>query len=248
MIRLKPITAEENADGLIEVHTPTPINGKRVNLFTREQLDAMTFNGQMTAEGVQAVADEGSAVAGAPVQPVVEVPTEEAPAVTPIPTEKLGKEVRSAYHLVPIERTMEDLHDGALEQEEIDALVQARIDEAQKAVEAIEKKKPVIGASKEAYLAAKQQWQAYMDDARQRLDYYNELQKREDELKAQTMEQPTVEEIVPQAANEMQEVTEPVGETDNLSSSETELLDRGCLDKSCQNRTQSKWCDYRQSR
>ena len=35
------ITADADADGRYEVYTETPINGKRVNLFTREELDNM---------------------------------------------------------------------------------------------------------------------------------------------------------------------------------------------------------------
>lgn len=46
------ITADENEDGLYEVYTEDPINGKRVNLFTRDDLDAMLVehNGQAIAE------------------------------------------------------------------------------------------------------------------------------------------------------------------------------------------------------
>lgn len=36
------ITTEQNEDGKFEVYTEEPINGKRVNLFTAEELDAMT--------------------------------------------------------------------------------------------------------------------------------------------------------------------------------------------------------------
>ena len=129
-----------------------------------------------------------------------------APAVAPIPIEKRGKEERAAYHLAPIERTLEDLHDGALEPNEITALINARIKEAYNDVQALEKKKPtepkkpVMGASKEAYLIAKAQvkadferaqseWQTSMDEAQQRLNYYNELYAREQEItKSETRE------------------------------------------------------------
>lgn len=134
------------------------------------------------------------------------VPEAEAPAVAPvvnevapIPTEKRGNVERAAYHLVPIERTMEDLHDGQLDQSEVQELINARIKEAYNDVQALEKKKPKepkkpkMEGSKEAYLAAKvqakeefdkaqTQWQASMDEAKQRLDYYNELYAREQEI------------------------------------------------------------------
>lgn len=38
---LGSITAEPNADGQYEVYTEEPINGKKVNLFTRDELDSM---------------------------------------------------------------------------------------------------------------------------------------------------------------------------------------------------------------
>ena len=96
-------------------------------------------------------------------------------APAPIPMEKRGKEERAAYHLVPIERIMEDLHDGTLEPDEIVGLIDARIKEAENDVKNVEKKKPVIGADKNAYVAAKQQWQADMEAAKAKLDYYNQL-------------------------------------------------------------------------
>ena len=44
------ITAEENADGKIEVYTEAPVNGKKVNMFTRDELDGMLLekNGEET--------------------------------------------------------------------------------------------------------------------------------------------------------------------------------------------------------
>ena len=163
-------------------------DGKELSIGTDE------LNQWREEAGVKAESEE----VNVNVAPVVEVAA--------IPTEKRGKEERAAYHLAPIERTLEDLHDGALEPNEITALINARIKEAYNDVQALEKKKPtepkkpVMGASKEAYLVAKAkakadyekaqaEWQTSMDEAQQRLNYYNELYAREQEItKSETRE------------------------------------------------------------
>ncbi len=118
-------------------------------------------------------------------------------APAPIPVEKRGKEERAAYHMVPIERTMEDLHDGTLEPDEIVGLIDARIKEAENDVKNVEKKKPVIGADKNAYVAAKQQWQADMEAAKAKLDYYNQLKAINAEVTRSEMRE-AVEAVEPQ--------------------------------------------------
>lgn len=49
------ITAEADADGRYEVYTEEPINGKRVNMFTREELDGMLveYNGEAVGNGAE---------------------------------------------------------------------------------------------------------------------------------------------------------------------------------------------------
>ena len=142
------------------------ISTEMLNALRGEAGVAQTENGKVEGENE--------------VAPVVETPAQtelpkEKQTPAPIPVEKRGKEERAAYHLVPIERTMEDLHDGTLEPDEIVGLIDARIKEAESDVKAVEKKKPVIGADKNAYVAAKQQWQADMEAAKAKLDYYNQL-------------------------------------------------------------------------
>ena len=115
--------------------------------------------------------------------------------------EKRGKEERAAYHLVPIERTMEDLDANELTQEEKELFTQANIDEITKDIEALDKIEPKMGANIQAYKTAKQQWQSTRDDLQARLDYYNALMGRlkqpvvEVAAVEQTSEQPAVESV-----------------------------------------------------
>ena len=53
------VTASENADGLIEVFTDQPVNGYRINLYTREQLDEIT-KPKEKAEPISAEQENGA--------------------------------------------------------------------------------------------------------------------------------------------------------------------------------------------
>ena len=145
----------------------------------------------------QATAVEQPVANEVPVSAPVEQLPKEKQTPAPIPTEKRGKTERAAYHLVPIERAMEDLHDGALEADEIESLIDARIKEAENEVKAAENKKPVIGADKDAYVAAKKQWQEAMDAAKAKLDYYNNLKAVNAEVTRSEMRE-AVEGVAPQ--------------------------------------------------
>ena len=145
----------------------------------------------------QATAVEQPVANEVPVSAPVEQLPKEKQTPAPIPTEKRGKTERAAYHLVPIERTMEDLHDGALEADEIESLIDARIKEAENDVKATENKKPVIGADKDAYVAAKKQWREAMDAAKAKLDYYNNLKAVNAEVTRSEMRE-AVEGVAPQ--------------------------------------------------
>ena len=120
---------------------------------------------------------------------------------SPIP---LGENGEMLYHKAPIEATINYLYDGALEDEEIRDFVQNNIDESTKGYDKTNKKKPKIGTDKNAYLQAKQAWQQQVDEAKQKLDYWNsvndyiqqqthttpeEIQKAQDELSGKTAQQ-----------------------------------------------------------
>ena len=120
---------------------------------------------------------------------------------SPIPLDEKGKRL---YHKAPIEATINDLYDGALEDEEIRSFVQNNINKSTKDYDKAIKKKPDTGTDKDAYLQAKQAWQQQVDEAKQKLDYWNsvndyiqqqthttpeEIQKTQDELSGKTAQQ-----------------------------------------------------------
>ena len=98
--------------------------------------------------------------------------------VEAIPTRKNNKgEEEALYHKVPVARTMADLYDGGMDQEEIDGFVEANSAEAAREVKRIEGKKPKMTTNKAKYMEAKRAWQAELDEAREKEAYWKEVGK-----------------------------------------------------------------------
>lgn len=98
--------------------------------------------------------------------------------VEAIPTRKNNKgEEEVLYHKVPVARTMADLYDGGMDQEEIDGFVEANSVEAAREVKRIEGKKPKMTTNKAKYMEAKRAWQAELDEAREKEAYWKEVGK-----------------------------------------------------------------------
>lgn len=98
--------------------------------------------------------------------------------VEAIPTRKNNKgEEEVLYHKVPVARTMADLYDGGMDQEEIDGFVEANSAEAAREVKRIEGKKPKMTTNKAKYMEAKRAWQAELDEAKEKEAYWKEVGK-----------------------------------------------------------------------
>ena len=98
--------------------------------------------------------------------------------VEAIPTRKNNKgEEEVLYHKVPVARTMADLYDGGMDQEEIDGFVEANSVEAAREVKRIEGKKPKMTTNKAKYMEAKRAWQAELDEAKEKEAYWKEVGK-----------------------------------------------------------------------
>lgn len=98
------ITTDQNEDGKFEVYTEEPINGKRVNLFTAEELDAMTGKQQeqtnqapvqgeqMESPALVAGLNDGTIAENATVQKE-EAPQSQQTALERIPTNEQGEPI-----------------------------------------------------------------------------------------------------------------------------------------------------------
>ena len=80
------------------------------------------------------------------------------------------------YHEVPVERTIEDLYDGSLDDTEIADFISANIEAAQKEYNSVVKKAPKIGTDKARYLQEKKAYQEEVDKAKAKVDYWQAVE------------------------------------------------------------------------
>ena len=80
------------------------------------------------------------------------------------------------YHEVPVERTIEDLYDGSLDDTEIADFISANIEAAQKEYNSVVKKVPKIGTDKARYLQEKKAYQEEVGKAKAKVDYWQAVE------------------------------------------------------------------------
>ena len=178
-------------DGIIVVSDAYP-GGKT---YTAAELTAMQPQPQTVAENAtveqqaeEAVADNESNEAPAEEKGEANSPQSEATpqeetaepqqqAVEPqqqaIPTDEKGNLL---YHEVPVERTIEDLYDGSLDDTEITDFISANIEAAQKEYNSVVKKAPKIGTDKARYLQEKKAYQEEVGKAKAKVDYWQAVE------------------------------------------------------------------------
>ena len=108
-------------------------------------------------------------------EPTVEQPvdtTQEQPAVN---SEAPAQEAVTPYEDRPVDDTIYDLLDGQMDIDEVNQFVEANKKASDKALSEIEKKKPQVGTDRAEYLRQKSAWQAMMDDAKRKSDYWTEV-------------------------------------------------------------------------
>ena len=79
------------------------------------------------------------------------------------------------YEDRPVDDTIYDLLDGQMDIDEVNQFVEANKKASDKALKEIEGKKPQVGTDRAEYLRQKSVWQALMDDARRKSDYWTEV-------------------------------------------------------------------------
>ena len=79
------------------------------------------------------------------------------------------------YEDRPVDDTIYDLLDGQMDIDEVNQFVEANKKASDKALKEIEGKKPQVGTDRAEYLRQKSAWQAMMDDARRKSDYWTEV-------------------------------------------------------------------------
>ena len=171
-------------DGIIVVSDAYP-GGKT---YTAAELTAMQPQPQTVAENAtveqqaeEAVADNESNEAPVEEKGEANSPQSEAtqqeettePQQQAIPTNEKGNLL---YHEVPVERTIEDLYDGSLDDTEIADFISANIEAAQKEYNSVVKKVPKISTDKAKYLQEKQAYQEEVGKAKAKVDYWQAVE------------------------------------------------------------------------
>ena len=206
------ITTEENEDGQIEVYTESPINGKKIHMFTRQQIDDMLMehNGEAVvvpeAPAITAEIDNAGAVQSEPstVQNDVEnvpettenvpntdenVPAaEETVAVEPMPMVGEGEDAEPDFSATTPQRAHDYIfNESGLEEADAAAFTKNNVEAANKELEKIKNKKPKMGTSIAKFNKDKAEWEQKVNEAQAKADYWKQVKEARDKVLAQRL-------------------------------------------------------------
>ena len=163
------ITADADADGRFEVYTESPINGKRVNLFTRDELDNMLLEHNGVAferptvgnNGAENIPENGN---NAP---------QNIPAMQRIPKDEQGNPIYE-------QADSDTAWDAIVEQTEGDeamaqTVADAMVSDKEAALKKLEKGKSKGGATPAEKIAAEKERKAAIDTAKQELAIWQKI-------------------------------------------------------------------------
>lgn len=148
------------------------------------QQELQTLQALQNEKGIQAatntVEEREEPVAVAPEE---EAATTEQPAMQEqpkqqeplIPTDKKGNVL---YEQAPIANTIDYLESEELSREELDAFIDNRRKDAEKALKEVEKKQPKMGSDIAKYKQTKAAWQEQQAQAQANVDYWDEVKKQ----------------------------------------------------------------------
>ena len=196
------VNAEENEDGLIEVYTDRPINGNRINLYSREELDRMAGNSGIQSSETEAAeptdAQVGSSTEAGAVEPAVASTENEQPMVEPQPAAEEqpqveaqpSEEVRpSALERVPKDEQGQPVYEMAEPGTAWDAIVEqtggdeqmaqtvaeSMVADKKAALKKAEKAKARQGGTIAEKIAAEQERKAAIEQAKAELAHWQNI-------------------------------------------------------------------------
>ena len=164
------ITSEANEDGMIEVYTERPVGGKKINLYSREELDGMVVehNGaaQEPVAGTVATGQEEAA------------PTADATGAVVEPMPMIGKgedEEPDFMRATPARAHTYIYNEAGLTREEANQFVEANQKAADKALEKAKEKQPKMGTSLAKYRKEQAEYQLKVEAAQKAADYWKQV-------------------------------------------------------------------------
>lgn len=165
------ITADVDADGLYEVYTEDALNGKRVNMFTREELDSMLIehNGQPVEIANSSVNDNSEVAASSLEEQQLQVS-----ALERIPKDEQGNPIYEQAE------TPDLAWDAIVEQTEGDeamaqSVANGMVADKEAALKKIEKTKSAGGNTIAEKIVAEKESKAAIDAAKQELSIWQKI-------------------------------------------------------------------------
>ena len=163
------ITADADADGRFEVYTESPINGKRVNLFTRDELDNMLLEHNGVAYERPAVGNNGA-------ENIPEngnIAPQNIPAMERIPKDEQGNPLYE-------QADSDTAWDAIVEQTDGDEVMaqtvaDGMVSDKEAALKKLEKGKSKGGATPAEKIAAEKERKAAIDAAKQELAIWQKI-------------------------------------------------------------------------
>ena len=146
------VTAEDNGDGQIEVYTDTPINGRKVGLYTRNQLDGMLMEQKEEDNDDKAMPMIGE-----------------------------GDDAEPDFSQVTPIRAHEYIYNEAgLDEETAKTFVENNLKASEKNAAKLKSKQPKMGTSIAKYNKEKAEWQRQMDEAESTTVYWKQVKAEHD--------------------------------------------------------------------
>ena len=170
------VTANENDDGQIEVYSESPINGKKVNVFTREELDAINANNEEIAQETPVSVQNPQEISQE--EPILAQNEENLPQSEkqPMPMVGEGENAEPDFYNVEPKRARDYIYEETgLSRDEANGFVKANEDASAKALDKAKKSQPKIGTSISKYNKEKSEWQKKVDEAQRVADYWKNV-------------------------------------------------------------------------
>lgn len=213
------ITAPENEDGKFEVYTEQPINGKKVNLFSAEELDAITKAPETVAENATVQQPQQQEETEESVEK--ETPKQQPTALKRIPTDESGQPIYE-------QAEPETAWDAIVEQTEGDTsmaqtVADDMVSDLEAGVKKAEKTKTKSGGSIAEKIAAEKERAAVIEQAKATLAHWRKI------AAVNRMREAAIQAEEQRKADEVARVRKEQEEKERVEQEEAERIKREAL-------------------
>ena len=203
---LGTIVSEPDADGLYEVETAMPINGKRVNQWSADEIGAMLMehNGEAVSQREPTVNAEPEANATGTVADEQQPSTAAGTVAEPMPMIGEGDDAEPNFLATTPERGLSFLFgESGWEERDADDFINSNVKASAKEVEKIEGKRPKAGTNFAKFNKDMAAWNASKQEAEAKAKYWKQMKElRDAELAKQKADRDAAEKARQEAATD----------------------------------------------